>query len=101
MGLFSLLVLSAAIAFVDHQDASFYPLLISSGITLAAALGCILFTNAKQRIDLKAGYFIVTGCWVAACLFGALPFFLYGHEFNFVNSLLRASRVSPLREHRS
>ena len=90
LSLFLLIVLAALIAFLDHSDASFFPLLISAGITLAAGLGCILFTKPQRKIELKAGYFIVTGCWVAACLFGALPFVLYGHEFNFVNALFES-----------
>ena len=90
LGLFSLLMLSAVIAFIDHHDASFYPLLISAGITLLAGLGGVLFTRSGQQIELRAGYFIVTGCWVAACLFGALPFVLYGHEFSFVNALFES-----------
>lgn len=57
---------------------------------MAAALGCVLFTKPNRRIDLKAGYFIITGCWVAACFFGALPFVLYGHEFNFVNAFFES-----------
>ena len=88
--LFSLIVLSCAIAFLDHQDESFYPLLISAGITLVAGLGCVLSTKPHRRIELKTGYFIVTGCWLAACLFGALPFVLYGHEFTFVNALFES-----------
>ena len=90
LGLFTLMVLSAAIAFADHRDGSLVPLLISSGATLAAGLGCVLSTKPQQKIDVKAGYFIVTGCWVAACLFGALPFVLYGHEFSFVNALFES-----------
>ena len=90
LGLFTLIVLSAAIAFIDSQDSSFYPLLISASITLVAGLGCVLFTKPQKRIELKAGYFIVTGCWVAACLFGSLPFVLYGNEFNFVNALFES-----------
>lgn len=90
IGLFSLMALSAGIAFLDHYDSSFFPLLISAGITLMAGLGGVLFTRPQQRIELKAGYLIVTGCWVAACLFGALPFVLYGHEFSFINALFES-----------
>lgn len=88
--LFLLISLSALVAFIDHHDSSLYPLLISAGITLMAGLGCIVFTKPQKRIDLKVGYFIVTGCWVVACLFGALPFLLYGHEFNWVNALFES-----------
>ena len=90
LGLFTLMVLATAIAFADHRDGSLVPLLISAGATLAAGLGCVLSTKPQQKIDVKAGYFIVTGCWVAACLFGALPFVLYGHEFSFVNALFES-----------
>ena len=90
LGLFALMVLSAVIAFADHQDPSLFPLLIAAGITLAAGLGGVLFTKPQQKIDVKAGYYIVTGCWVAACMFGAVPFVLYGHEFNFVNALFES-----------
>ena len=90
LGLFLLLVLSAVIAFLDRQDSSFYPLVISAGITLVAGLGCVFSTKPQKKIELKAGYFIVTGCWVAACLFGALPFVLYGHEFSFVNAFFES-----------
>ena len=90
LGLFLLIAFSALIAFVDHRDASLFPLLISSGVTLAAGLACLLSTKARQRIDRRAGYFIVTFCWLAACLFGALPFVLYGREFTFVNALFES-----------
>lgn len=90
LGLFVLMMFAALIAYLDHLDGSFVALLISSGITLAAGLGSVLSTKARQNIDLKTGFFIVTGCWVAACLFGALPFVLYGHEFTFVNALFES-----------
>ena len=90
LGIFLLMAFSCLIAFWDHRDGSFYPLLISSGITLVAALGCVLFTKPNHWIDLKTGFSIVTGCWVAACFFGALPFVFYGHEFNFVNAFFES-----------
>ena len=90
LGLFVLMTFSALMAYLDHCDGSLYALLISSGVTLAAGTGCVLFTKARRNIDLKTGFFIVTGCWVAACLFGALPFVLYGHEFTFVNALFES-----------
>lgn len=90
LSLFVLMMLSALAAFLDHHDCSLFALLISSGITLVAGLCGVLFTKANQKIDLRTGFFIVTGCWVVACLFGALPFVLYGHEFSFVNALFES-----------
>ena len=90
IGTFFLIVLSALIAYLNHKDSSLYPLLFSGIITLAAGLGCVLSTKAHNKIDIRTGFFIVTGCWLAACLFGSLPFLFYGHEFNFVNSLFES-----------
>ena len=90
LGIFLLMSFSALIAFLNGRDGSLYPLLISAGITLVVAIACVLSTKPNRRIDLKTGFSIVTGCWVAACLFGALPFVLYGHEFTFVNALFES-----------
>lgn len=90
LGIFLLMSFSALIAFLNGRDGSLYPLLISAGITLVVALACVLGTKPYHRIDLKTGFSIVTGCWVAACFFGALPFVLYGHEFTFVNALFES-----------
>lgn len=89
-GIVLLMVLSALVAVLDHYDSSLYPLLISSGITQVVALGCVLLTKPNRKIDLKTGFCIITGCWVAACFFGALPFVFYGHEFTFVNAFFES-----------
>ena len=95
LSVFILLSLSVLVAFINRSDGSFYPLLNSSGITLVAGLSCVLFTKPQKKIDPGAGHFIVTGCWLAACFFGALPFALYKHEFSVVNAFLRAFQVLP------
>lgn len=90
MGIFTLIMVSALVAYLDHRDSSLQPMLISAGITLVFGLACIIFTKPHQQINIVDGYYIVTGCWTASCLFGALPFFLYGQEFNLVNSLFES-----------
>ena len=90
LSLFALMMLSAGIAFLDHRDGSLTALLVSSMITLTIGLSAVLSTKAVRRIDLKTGFFIVTGCWVAACFFGAMPFLFYGHEFSFVNAVFES-----------
>ena len=90
MGLFVLMVVSAVVAFIDRIDRSFYPLVISAGVTLACGLACVLSTKPSRNISVANGYFIITGCWVFSCLFGALPFLLYGHEFDVVNAFFES-----------
>jgi trk system potassium uptake protein TrkH len=86
IGIFILQVLSVLVAVHENNDDSLYPLLISAGIILAFGLSGILTTKPARHISIKAGYFIITGCWLASCFFGALPFMLYGHEFSVVNA---------------
>lgn len=41
-------------------------------------------------MTVEDGFRIVTGCWVAACVFGALPFLLFGGEFTVVNAFFES-----------
>lgn len=86
LALFVLMVASTVVAVFNQMDRSFMPLLISAGITLAGGLACVLSTKPSRKINIINGYFIIIGCWVFACLFGSLPFVLYGHEFGLVNA---------------
>ena len=90
LGLFVLMVSSVVLAFIDRMDQSFYPLAISAGVTLGCGLACVLSTKPTHNISVANGYYIITGCWVFSCLFGALPFLLYGHEFNVVNAFFES-----------
>lgn len=89
-GVCIMMMISALVAFLSHRDESMYPLLISAGITLVCGLTCLLTTKPSRNIGILDGYFIVTGCWFASGLFGALPFLLYGHEFNVINALFES-----------
>lgn len=89
-GVFIMMMVSALVAFLCHHDDSLFPLLISAGITLACGLTCLLTTKPNRQIAILDGYYIVTGCWLASGLFGALPFLFYGHEFNVINALFES-----------
>ena len=41
-------------------------------------------------MNIEEGYCIVSGCWIAACSFGALPFLLFGGEFTLVNAFFES-----------
>ena len=90
LSIFLLVTVSTVVAGVDHFDSSFRPLLISACIALVCGVCCVGFTKARQDVSIIEGYFVVTGCWLAACLFGSLPFILYGHEFSVVNALFES-----------
>lgn len=90
MGVFVMMMVSVLVSIMSHRDGSFFPLLLSAGITMACGVTCLLTTKANRSFGIREGYFIVTGCWIASCLFGALPFLFYGHEFGVVNALFES-----------
>jgi len=64
-----------------YQDGSAGPLLESAGLTVA--VGLVLYLGfrrgrVKGAINHREGMAITTLCWVAAGIFGALPFYLSG-----------------------
>ena len=67
-------------------DSSFSPLLLSCVITATVGFFPLIFVNNKQDINLKEGFTIVVLAWVLSCLFGMLPYVLWGGEFSLINA---------------
>lgn len=85
-----LMFLSSLIAYLNDQDDSFYPLVFSGMVTLLSGFFAIIATKPQENMNVEEGYCIVSGCWVAACSFGALPFLLFGGEFTLVNAFFES-----------
>ena len=80
------MLMSAGIAYVSSVDSSYYPLLMSSSLTLV--LGCfpLIFVPRTDRISTKEGYCIVVGSWLVASLVGMFPYLMWGGEFSIINA---------------
>ena len=72
------------------MDDSFNPLVFSGMVSLLSGFFAIITTKPQENMSVEEGYRIVTGCWVAACVFGALPFLIYGGEFTVVNAFFES-----------
>lgn len=72
------LFISAAVSAHFDFDQSFCPLL-TSGI-LIGILGFFprIFVRKGEKLTTREGMFIVVGSWLFCCLFGTLPYFMYG-----------------------
>jgi len=69
------MLIPAGIAlYYDEGDAP--ALFISAALSVAAGFLAFRFTRIADDISLKEGFAIVTFGWLAAALFGSLPFFL-------------------------
>ena len=67
-------------------DSAFSPLLLSGIITITVGLFPLIFVKANREIDIKNGFIIIVLSWLLCCLFGMLPYVLWGGEFNLVNA---------------
>ena len=90
IGVALLMFISAFIAFRNGMDDSFNPLVFSGMVSLLSGFFAIITTKPQENMGAEEGYRIVTGCWVAACIFGALPFLIYGGEFTMVNAFFES-----------
>lgn len=78
--------LGVAISIIYDFDTSFSPLFLSGSITLLAGLFPLLFVHKANNINIKEGFTIVIFSWLLSCLFGMLPYVLWGGEFSLVNA---------------
>ncbi len=90
MGVSLLMFLSAFIAYLNGMDNSFDPLVFSAMASFLCGFFAIIATKPQEDMSIEEGYCIVTGCWVVACSFGALPFLMYGGEFSFLNAFFES-----------
>ncbi|MDD4638745.1 MAG: TrkH family potassium uptake protein, partial [Bacteroidales bacterium] len=81
-----LMLVSAFVSLYYNVDASFSPLILSAIITFTAGTFPLIFVKRDDKINIKEGFTIVVFSWILSCLFGMLPFILYGGEFSIMNS---------------
>ena len=86
----ALILISALIALFTPSDSSFWPLAIGGILAFICGLLAVIYTKPVNYIYANEGYTIVLMAWVTAWLFGALPYYIYGGEFTFVNSLFES-----------
>lgn len=87
----ALMVVSCMIAMFTQGDDSVFPLLYASLITgLTGVFPLIFVRKSHIKLRFKEGNCIVVGAWLAACIFGMLPFLFYGREFSLVNALFES-----------
>lgn len=82
--------LAAFIAFQNNGDDSFNPLIFSAMAATLCGVFAIISTKPQENMGIEDGYRIVTGCWIAACVFGAIPYLIFGGEFTVVNAFFES-----------
>jgi trk system potassium uptake protein TrkH len=89
---FGMTMLVPLAAGLIYHDGSARPILFSMVITIACGLGLfLLFRKARQsRLTQREGMAIVAVGWTAIGLFGALPFYLAGPQWQFIDALFES-----------
>ena len=85
-----MMYLAAFIAYQNDNDSSFDPLVFSAMTATLCGVFAIISTKPQENLSIVDGYCIVTGCWIAACLFGAIPFLIFGCEFTVIDALFES-----------
>lgn len=79
------MMVSAGVS-VLYRDAAGLILAYSGLVTLLFGVFPMIFVPAAPRITAHEGLAIVVGGWLLACLFGAVPYILWGGQFSVTNA---------------
>ena len=90
IGVSLMMYLAAFIAYRNNYDDSFTPLIFAAMAATFCGAFAIIGTRPQEKMGVEEGYRIVTGCWIAACLFGAIPYLIFGGEFTVVNAFFES-----------
>lgn len=76
----------AVCAMFYGHDTSFSPLLLSA--IISGLTGCfpMIFVKEKTPISIGEGLLIIVLSWFLCCIFGMIPYVLWGGEFDLVNA---------------
>lgn len=80
------MLLSAGVAAIYGFDSSFSPLVLSALITGIFGIFPLIFVKRSRDINTREGLAILLLAWLLACIFGMLPYVLWGGEFSLVNA---------------
>ncbi len=78
--------LSAGVSALYGFDSAFSPLLLSALITFMFGSFPLIFVRRGKDINTREGLAILLLAWTLCCLFGMLPYVLWGGEFSVINA---------------
>lgn len=79
--------LSVIVSAIYGFDSAFSPLLISGMLTLLVGILPIIFVGKGQdRITTREGFIILFFAWFLSCVFGLIPYALWGGPFSLENA---------------
>ena len=87
----ALMTVSGIIALCTPGDESRIPLLFSALLTGIVGFYPLIFVRKGQhKLNFREGNSIVVGAWLFSCVFGMIPYLMYGGEFTPVNAIFES-----------
>ncbi|MCF7823308.1 MAG: TrkH family potassium uptake protein [Candidatus Marinimicrobia bacterium] len=83
------LILSGGISWWE-QTADTGPLFFTASLALLLTVFPMLFVPKVMNISNKEGLMIVVLSWLSACVFGAIPYIMYGGPFTLTNAFFES-----------
>ena len=80
------MVLSAGVSACYGVDGAFWSLLYSALITGVVSAFPLYFREKETKVSTREGFAILFCAWFFSCLFGMLPYLIYGGEFTLINA---------------
>ena len=80
------MLLSAGCSAFYDFDTAFSPLLLSGCVTLLAGIFPVVFVKKRNDISFREGLATLILSWFFCCLFGMLPYLLWGGAFSLANA---------------
>lgn len=80
------MLVSAGISYMNNVDTAYFPLLMSSLLTLLMGAFPMIFVPRSDHITNKEGYCIVVGAWIISSIVGTFPYLMWGGEFTIINA---------------
>jgi len=69
-----------------NSDLAFFPLLYTALVSALFGVFPLIFVPPTKQIDNKEGFTIVVLSWLLSCLFGVIPYVMWGGEFSLTNA---------------
>lgn len=84
------MLISLLVSIVNDFDTGFFPLLMSTFLTLMMGIFPFIFVTEVDSITKKESYVVVAGSWILSCVIGFFPYILWGGEFSLVNAIFES-----------
>jgi len=72
------------------NESSALPLLFTAIVSLIFGLFPIVFVDEKETINFQDGIIIVVLGWIITCIIGAIPYIIWGGEFDLANAVFES-----------